>query len=83
MGLFLHEVFARIQKTKEIHVAHLARPSSDGTGTSEPPVSPGGRVAAERDRFVALAFCWADILLELDTETLQWTIEEISDGLPD
>jgi EAL domain-containing protein (putative c-di-GMP-specific phosphodiesterase class I) len=25
-------------------------------------------VAAERDRFVALAFCWADILLELDPE---------------
>jgi len=21
---------------------------------------------AERDRFVALAFCWADVLLELD-----------------
>ncbi len=24
---------------------------------------------AERDRFVALAFCWADVLLEMDSET--------------
>jgi len=26
----------------------------------------GGRLRTERDRFVALAFCWADILFELD-----------------
>ncbi len=50
-------------------MAHLATPPTDSTGTpgllSLPPCD---GVAAERDRFVALAFCWADILIELDAE---------------
>ena len=32
-----------------------------------PPVSRGQDLKSERDRFVALAFCWADFLLEVDT----------------
>ncbi|HEY9080633.1 sensor domain-containing phosphodiesterase [Magnetovibrio sp.] len=31
-----------------------------------PPQNPGLDLKAERDRFVALAFCWADFLLEVD-----------------
>jgi len=31
-----------------------------------PPVSHGQDLKSERDRFVALAFCWADFLLEVD-----------------
>ena len=30
--------------------------------------SPSQAIRAERDRFVALAFCWADVLIELDTD---------------
>lgn len=30
--------------------------------------SPAQTLRAERDRFVALAFCWADVLIELDTD---------------
>ncbi len=33
---------------------------------SSPATRPAEEVRAERDRFVALAFCWADVLLELD-----------------
>jgi EAL domain-containing protein (putative c-di-GMP-specific phosphodiesterase class I) len=33
---------------------------------SSPAFQPAEGVRAERDRFVALAFCWADVLLELD-----------------
>ncbi len=38
-----------------------------GTFATTPPSSLSA-VRAERDRFVALAFCWADILIELDGE---------------
>ncbi|MCW8914342.1 MAG: EAL domain-containing protein [Magnetovibrio sp.] len=31
-----------------------------------PPISTGPGTKSERDRFVALAFCWADFLLEVD-----------------
>lgn len=47
----------------------LARPVSDRRGTPDQPPSPHDGASAERDRFVALAFCWADILLELDSAT--------------
>jgi len=33
-----------------------------------PPVNGGQDFKAERDRFVALAFCWADFLLEVDMD---------------
>ena len=32
------------------------------------PTNNGGAAKAERDRFVALAFCWADFLLEVDED---------------
>jgi len=41
------------------------------TAESPPAPSESGTAAAlrmERDRFVALAFCWAEVLLELDRE---------------
>jgi len=36
--------------------------------SAPPAVSPGQDLKAERDRFVALAFCWADFLLEVDMD---------------
>lgn len=48
-------------------MAHLVVPPADSTGMRGVlSLSSGDDVAAERDRFVALAFCWADILIELD-----------------
>jgi PAS domain S-box-containing protein len=57
-----------VKQSKEIHVAHLVAPQTDSTDMPAPSSSsPCEGVAAERDRFVALAFCWADILIELDS----------------
>jgi PAS domain S-box-containing protein len=51
-------------------VAHVATPPADSTRTPGPSaLSRCDRVTAERDRFVALAFCWADILIELNAAT--------------
>jgi len=36
------------------------------SSVAPPPVSVGQDLKSERDRFVALAFCWADFLLEVD-----------------
>lgn len=42
---------------------------SQATQQAVPPsVSPGQDLKTERDRFVALAFCWADFLLEVDLD---------------
>ncbi len=38
------------------------------TQATPPPVEASGDLKAERDRFVALAFCWADFLLEVDSD---------------
>lgn len=38
------------------------------TSASTPPQSADSRLRADRDRFVALAFCWADTLIELDSD---------------
>lgn len=48
-------------------MAHRLAPPTESTGTSGLLSFPScdARIA-ERDRFVALAFCWADILIELD-----------------
>src|SRR3546814_18882745 len=35
----------------------------------DPAVQGDSRYKAERDRFVALAFCWADILFEVDEQS--------------
>jgi len=43
----------------------FARPMN-GVKEPSPPPQPAGAIKAERDRFVALAFCWADVLIELD-----------------
>ena len=37
-----------------------------GPGATEPGATGPGTPRGDRDRFVALAFCWADLLLELD-----------------
>ena len=36
---------------------------------NDTPASPqAARIRADRDRFVAMSFCWADILLECDSD---------------
>ena len=40
------------------------------TATNTPPGHPLSVMRGERDRFVALAFCWADMLIELDGHAL-------------
>ncbi len=33
-----------------------------------PATSPSAKLRTERDRFVAMAFCWADVLIECDAD---------------
>lgn len=49
-------------------MANRLAPPPESTDTPRLlPLASYDAVAAERDRFVALAFCWADILIELDS----------------